>query len=628
MNRYPVWKYAIIVIALLLGVVYTLPNFFGEAPAVQVSSSKVTFKVDTSTLGKVEDALKAAGVQATLISLEGTSIRARFETTDAQLKAKDIIQKALVPDAADPAYVVALNLISRSPNWLTALHSAPMYLGLDLRGGVHFMLQVDMKAALTQKTDSVAGDIRTTLREKDVRHGGISRNGLAIEIRMRDAAQIEGAMSVLSAQFSDLLVTKSPDGAEFKLSATIKPEAARKVQEQALKQNITTLHNRINELGVAEPVIQQQGLDRIVVQLPGVQDTAKAKDILGRTATLEVRMVDESTDARTAELGSGPVPFGAERYLERTGQPVVVKKQVILTGDNLTDAQPGFDSQTQEPVVNLSLDAKGARIFKDVTRENIGKRMAIILFEKGKGEVVTAPVIRAEIGGGRVQISGRMTSVEANDTALLLRAGSLAAPMEIIEERTIGPSLGAENIAKGFNSVTWGFLVIVAFMCIYYMVFGLVSGIALGVNLLLLVAVLSMLQATLTLPGMAAMALALGMAIDSNVLINERVREELRSGANPQAAISAGYDRAWATILDSNITTLIAGVALLAFGSGPVRGFAVVHCIGILTSMFSAVFFSRGLVNLWYGRQKKLQSVRIGTVWRPESSAVATTDKE
>ena len=628
MNRYPVWKYAIIVIALLLGVVYTLPNFFGEAPAVQVSSSKVSYKVDTATLGKVEDALKAAGVQATLISLEGTSIRARFETTDAQLKAKDIIQKALVPDAADPAYVVALNLISRSPNWLTVLHSAPMYLGLDLRGGVHFMLQVDMKAALTQKTDSVAGDIRTTLREKDVRHGGISRNGLAIEIRMRDAAQIEGAMSVLSAQFPDLQVTQSPDGAEFKLSATIKPEAARKVQEQALKQNITTLHNRINELGVAEPVIQQQGLDRIVVQLPGVQDTAKAKDILGRTATLEVRMVDESTDARTAELGSGPVPFGAERYLERSGQPVVVKKQVILTGDNLTDAQPGFDSQTQEPVVNLSLDGKGARIFKDVTRENIGKRMAIILFEKGKGEVVTAPVIRAEIGGGRVQISGRMTSVEANDTALLLRAGSLAAPMEIIEERTIGPSLGAENIAKGFNSVTWGFLVIVAFMCIYYMVFGLVSGIALGVNLLLLVAMLSMLQATLTLPGMAAMALALGMAIDSNVLINERVREELRSGANPQAAISAGYDRAWATILDSNITTLIAGVALLAFGSGPVRGFAVVHCIGILTSMFSAVFFSRGLVNLWYGRQKKLQSVRIGTVWRPESSAVATTEKE
>jgi preprotein translocase subunit SecD len=627
MNRYPVWKYAIIVIALLLGVIYTLPNFFGEAPAVQVSSSKVMFKVDTSTLAKVEEALKVGGVPASLIALEGSSIRARFETTDAQLKAKDLIQKTLVPDAADPAYVVALNLISRSPNWLTALHSAPMYLGLDLRGGVHFMLQVDMKAALTQKMEALAGDIRVTLREKDVRHGGISRNGQSIEIRLRDAVQVDAAKGLLSGQFPDLLTVESAEGTEFKLALTIKPEAARKVQEQALKQNITTLHNRINELGVAEPVIQQQGLDRIVVQLPGVQDTAKAKDILGRTATLEVRMVDESTEARTAEMGSGPVPFGAERYLERTGQPVVVKKQVILTGDNLTDAQPGFDSQTQEPVVNLSLDAKGARIFKDVTRENVGKRMAILLFEKGKGEVVTAPVIRSEIGGGRVQISGRMSSQEANDTALLLRAGSLAAPMEIIEERTIGPSLGAENIAKGFNSVTWGFLVIVAFMCIYYMVFGLVSGIALAVNLLLLVAVLSMLQATLTLPGMAAMALALGMAIDSNVLINERVREELRSGVSPQAAIHAGYDRAWATILDSNITTLIAGVALLAFGSGPVRGFAVVHCIGILTSMFSAVFFSRGLVNLWYGRQKKLQAVRIGTVWRPESSAVATTDK-
>jgi preprotein translocase subunit SecD len=627
MNRYPVWKYAIIVIALLLGVIYTLPNFFGEAPAVQVSSSKVMFKVDTSTLAKVEEALKVGGVPASLIALEGASIRARFETTDAQLQAKDLIQKALVPDAADPAYVVALNLISRSPNWLTALHSAPMYLGLDLRGGVHFMLQVDMKAALTQKMEALAGDIRVTLREKDVRHGGISRNGQSIEIRLRDAVQVEAAKSVLSGQFPDLLTVESAEGTEFKLALTIKTEAARKVQEQALKQNITTLHNRINELGVAEPVIQQQGLDRIVVQLPGVQDTAKAKDILGRTATLEVRMVDESTEARTAEIGSGPVPFGAERYLERTGQPVVVKKQVILTGDNLTDAQPGFDSQTQEPVVNLSLDAKGARIFKDVTRENVGKRMAILLFEKGKGEVVTAPVIRSEIGGGRVQISGRMSSQEANDTALLLRAGSLAAPMEIIEERTIGPSLGAENIAKGFHSVTWGFLVIVAFMCVYYMVFGLVSGIALAVNLLLLVAVLSMLQATLTLPGMAAMALALGMAIDSNVLINERVREELRSGISPQAAIHAGYDRAWATILDSNITTLIAGVALLAFGSGPVRGFAVVHCIGILTSMFSAVFFSRGLVNLWYGRQKKLQAVRIGTVWRPESSAVATTDK-
>jgi preprotein translocase subunit SecD len=407
--------------------------------------------------------------------------------------------------------------------------------------------------------------------------------------------------------------------------ATILPVAARKVQEQALKQNITTLHNRINELGVAEPVIQQQGLDRIVVQLPGVQDTAKAKDILGRTATLEIRMVDEGTDARAAENGTGPVPFGSERYLERNGPAVMVKKQVILTGENLTDAQPGFDSQTQEAAVHLTLDAKGARIFRDVTRESVGKRMAILLFEKGKGEVVTAPVIRSEISGGRVQISGRMSTMEAADTALLLRAGSLAAPMEIIEERTIGPSLGAENIAKGFNSVTWGFAAVAVFMCIYYLFFGVISSVSLALNLLLLVAVLSMLQATLTLPGMAAMALVLGMAIDANVLINERVREELRNGASPQAAIHAGYDRAWATIIDSNVTTLIAGLALLAFGSGPVRGFAVVHCLGILTSMFSGVFFSRGVVNLWYGRQKKLKGVSIGTVWRPDGATSGAT---
>ena len=625
MNRYPVWKFAIIVIALLLGLVYTLPNFFGEAPAVQVSSSKVSSKVDTATLARVEDALKAANVPSAAVTLEGTSVKARFETTEQQLKAKDAIQKALIPEGSDNGYVVALNLLSRSPAWLTALYASPMYLGLDLRGGVHFMLQVDMKAALSQKTDSLAGDIRTTLREKDIRHGGITRNGQSIEIKVRDQAQLDAALRVLADQFADLQVGHAAEGSEFRITANVKPDAARRVQEQALKQNITTLHNRINELGVAEPVIQQQGLDRIVVQLPGVQDTAKAKDILGRTATLEVRLVDESSEARSAEQTNGLVPFGSERYLERNGQPVIVKKQVILTGDNLTDAQPGFDGQTQEPVVNLSLDGKGARIFKDVTRENVGKRMAILLFEKGKGEVVTAPVIRSEIGGGRVQISGRMTTSEANDTALLLRAGSLAAPMEIIEERTIGPSLGAENIAKGFNSVIWGFLVIVAFMCVYYAVFGLFSSVALAVNLLLLVAVLSMLQATLTLPGMAAMALALGMAIDSNVLINERVREELRLGASPQAAIHTGYDRAWATILDSNITTLIAGVALLAFGSGPVRGFAVVHCLGILTSMFSAVFFSRGLVNLWYGRQKKLKSVSIGTVWRPDGSALPAT---
>ncbi|MBT9443241.1 MAG: protein translocase subunit SecD [Acidovorax sp.] len=627
MNRYPVWKYAILVIVLLVGVLYTLPNFFGEAPAVQVSSAKATVKVDTAVQQRVEEALKAAGVTPDFVELEGNSVRARFDAPDTQLKAKDAIQKALVPDANDPSYIVALNLVSRSPVWLKSLHANPMYLGLDLRGGVHFMLQVDMQAALTKKAESYAGDIRTALRDKSIRHGGISREGQNIDIKVRDEATMTAARNLIADQFPDLQVASTPEGTEFKLRVAIKPEATRKVQEQALKQNMVTLHNRINELGVAEPVIQQQGLDRIVVQLPGVQDTAKAKDILGRTATLEVRLVDEGTEARAAETGRGPVPFGSERYLERSGQPVIVKKQVILTGENLTDAQPGFDGQTQEPTVNLSLDAKGAKIFKQITSENIGKRMAIVLFEKGKGEVVTAPVIRTEIGGGRVQISGRMTTAEANDTALLLRAGSLAAPMEIIEEYTIGPSLGADNIERGINSVVWGLAAIAVFMCIYYMLFGVFSSIALGVNVLLLVAILSMLQATLTLPGIAAMALAIGVAIDSNVLINERIREELRSGVSPQAAIHTGYERAWATILDSNVTTLIAGLALLAFGSGPVRGFAVVHCIGILTSMFSAVFFSRGLVNLWYGRQKKLKSVSIGTVWKPDAdTAVAKTN--
>ncbi|MEI7763475.1 MAG: protein translocase subunit SecD [Comamonadaceae bacterium] len=619
MNRYPIWKYTIILIALVVGFLYTLPNFFGEAPAVQVSSAKVTIKVDASTKLRVEEILKASGITADFVTLDNTSVKARFGNTETQLKAKDAIQKALIPDATSAGYIVALNLLSRSPVWLTSLHAFPMYLGLDLRGGVHFMLQVDMQAALAKKAESLSGDIRTSLREKNVRHSGISRNGQTIEVRFRDMPTLGAAKALILDQFPDLQTIEAPEGTEFKLTASIKPEAARRVQDQSLKQNITTLHNRINELGVAEPVIQQQGLDRIVVQLPGVQDTAKAKDILGRTATLEVRMVDETSEARAAESGAAAVPFGSERYLERNSQPVIVKKQVILTGENLTDAQPGFDSQTQEAVVNLTLDAKGARIFRDVTRESVGKRMAILLFEKGKGEVVTAPVIRSEIGGGRVQISGRMTSMEANDTALLLRAGSLAAPMEIIEETTIGPSLGAENIAKGFNSVTYGFAAVAVFMCLYYVLFGMFSSISLAVNLLLLVAVLSMLQATLTLPGMAAMALVLGMAIDSNVLINERVREELRNGASAQAAIHAGYDRAWATILDSNVTTLIAGLALLAFGSGPVRGFAVVHCLGILTSMFSGVFFSRGLVNLWYGRQNKLKSLSIGTVWRPDA---------
>ncbi|MBX3613374.1 MAG: protein translocase subunit SecD [Burkholderiaceae bacterium] len=620
MNRYPVWKYAIIAMALVFGLLYTLPNFFGEAPAVQVSSGKATLKIEPSMLGRVESVLDGAGIANTGLFFDGNSVKARFRDTDTQLRAKDALAKALNPDPSDPSWIVALNLLSNSPNWLTSLRALPMYLGLDLRGGVHFLLQVDMKQALSKRIDGTAGDLRTLMRDRNLRHAGITRAGDAIEIRFRDAETRERARAAIADTVPDLALVEATDGADLKLVATFRPQAAQRIQENAIRQNITTLSNRINELGVAEPVVQQQGLDRVVVQLPGVQDTAKAKDILGRTATLEVRMVCESPD-EVAALAAGTVPFNCERYTERDGQPILVRKQVILTGENLNDAQPGFDPQTHEPAVHLNLDAKGARIFRDVTRENVGRRMAILLIERGKGEVVTAPVIRTEIAGGRVQISGRMTTQEASDTALLLRAGSLAAPMEIIEERTIGPSLGAENIAKGFHSTLWGFVTIAIFMSLYYMLFGVISSISLAVNVLLLIALLSLLQATLTLPGIAAIALTLGMAIDANVLINERVREELRNGATPQAAIAAGYERAWATILDSNVTSLIAGVALLVFGSGPVRGFAVVHVLGLLTSMFSAVFFSRGLVNLWYGRQRKLTKISIGQIWKPDTAA-------
>jgi len=624
MNRYPWWKYAILAVALVVGLLYTLPNFFGEAPAVQVSSGKATVRVDVAVETRVAAALRDAGIEADLIQFDGQSVRARFASTDLQMRARDVIARALNPDPEDPSYIVALNLVSQSPQWLAGIHALPMYLGLDLRGGVHFLMQVDMDAALTRRVESTVGDARVLLREADIRHVGVSRDVQTVEIRFRDAATRSAARALLGERVPEMEWTEVGEPDALRLVGRLRADAAQAIRESAIKQNISTLHNRVNELGVAEPVVQQQGADRIVVQLPGVQDTAKAKDIIGRTATLEVRLVDESAAAAAAAAGQGPVPFGSERFVERGGVPLIVKREAILTGENLTDAQPGFDGQTQEPAVHLTLDAKGARVFREVTRANVGRRMAIILFERGRGEVVTAPVIRTEIGGGRVQISGRMTTQEATDVALLLRAGALAAPMEIIEERTIGPSLGAENIAQGFNSVLWGFVAIVVFMIFYYRIFGLFSSLALSFNLLLLVAVLSMLQATLTLPGMAAIALTLGMAIDANVLINERIREELRAGAAPQVAIATGYERAWGTILDANVTTLIAGVALLAFGSGPVRGFAVVHCIGILTSMFSAVVFSRGLVNLWYGRQKKLKNVSIGTIWRSEAGASTT----
>jgi preprotein translocase subunit SecD len=616
MNRYPLWKYLVIVIALVIGALYTLPNFFGEAPAVQISAGKVTVKIDSNMQERIADILKSAqiepkGIQFERIGANGT-IKIRLASTDTQLKAKDVLQKSLNPDSNDQSYVIALNLISNTPAWLTSMGAMPMYLGLDLRGGVHFLLQVDMRGALQKKLESLSTDTRSQLREKGLRHSGIERQGDTIVVRFPNQEDATNARALLNTnlQSLDFNVEKSADG--FKLVGKFKDSAIKEVQENAVKQNISTLHNRVNELGVAEPVIQQQGQDRIIVQLPGVQDTARAKDIIGRTATLESRLADP---VKTYLLSGEQPPPGSDVFKTGDGRQVVFKKSVIFSGDRITSASAGFDSN-QRPAVSITLDSAGGRVMQEITRENIGKPMGMILFEKGRGEVLTVATIQSEFGS-KFQITGQPSTDSANDLALLLRAGSLAAPMEIIEERTIGPSLGAENISMGFNSVIYGFIAIAIFMIVYYMLFGVFSVIALSVNLFLLVAILSMLQATLTLPGIAAMALALGMAIDSNVLINERIREELRAGATPQAAITTGFEKAWGTILDSNITTLIAGVALLAFGSGPVRGFAVVHSLGILTSMFSAVFFARGLANLWYGRKKKLDKLSIGEVWRP-----------
>ena len=619
MNRYPLWKYVLIAIALTIGLFYTLPNFFGEVPAVQISPAKTTAKVDEALLTRVDQALNQASIKPDGIFLDPASIKVRLANTDMQLKAKDVLQGTLGEN-----YVVALNLLSSSPRWLSSINALPMYLGLDLRGGVHFLLQVDMKGALTKAADRYAADIRTTLRGKEIRYAGISRDGQNVVVKFRDGQTRDQAVAEIAKQNPDLLLNPGEAGTEYSITAALRPEVQKRIQEFAIQQNITTLRNRVNELGVAEPIVQQAGSDRVVVQLPGVQDTAKAKDILGRTATLEVRMVDEEhSDAASLQAAiGGQAPLGDELLYDREGAPHLLKREVILTGDRISDAQPGFDSQTGEPAVHINLDGRGATIFQQVTRESIGKRMAMVLVEKGKGEVITAPVIRSEIPGGRVQISGRMTTTEARDVALLLRAGALAAPMEIVEERTVGPSLGADNISRGFHSTMIGFGAIAVFMIIYYMFFGVISVLALAVNLMLLVALLSMLQATLTLPGIAAIALTLGMAIDANVLINERIREELRNGTTPQAAIAAGYERAWATILDSNITTLIAGIALFMFGSGPVRGFAVVHCLGILTSMFSAVLVSRGMVNLVFGARRKLEKLPIGnTDWYKRHTA-------
>ena len=601
MNRYPLWKYLLIGLVIVVSAIYALPNLYGETPAVQVSTNRQSIHIDQTTEQAVEEALKAANIQHNGMFIADGSLRVRLPNEELQSKARDVIEQKLGDN-----YIIALNLIANTPDWMTKLGANPMFLGLDLRGGVHFTMRVDMHAAVDKTFDRISGDFRRQLRKDKIRTGNMRRSGDTLIVPFQDAASLQAALPKLKETAPD--VELKADGNNLVVSL---PEATQtQIRDAAVKQNINTLHNRVNELGVAEPIIQQAGPDRIVVQLPGVQDTAKAKDIIGRTATLEVRMVaDDPALLQQAEAGT--VPAGYELLPTAEGGQLLVSKQVEFTGDNINDAQAGF-THDNRPSVNLKLDNAGTSIFADLTRNNVGRRTAMILIDQGKAEIVTAPTINEPIPGGNVQISGSMNVAEANDTALLLRAGSLAAPMEIIEERTIGPSMGKENIQKGFHSTLWGFLVVAAFMVVYYRLFGVFSVLALTANLLFLVAILSLLQATLTLPGIAAIALTLGMAIDSNVLINERIREELRDGISPQQAISEGYRHAWDTIVDSNITSLIAGIALLVFGSGAVRGFAVVHCIGILTSMFSSVVVSRTFVNLWYGRRRKLSNLSIG----------------
>ncbi|CAN7613696.1 protein translocase subunit SecD [Pseudoduganella sp. LjRoot289] len=622
MNRYPVWKYIIIAITVLLGALYTAPNYFGESPALQVTSGKATVKVGGELTSRVDAVLNQEKLAHEGVSLDGTgsrtSVRVRFSDTDTQFKAKLALERALNPDPSDPAYIVTNNLTPNTPRWMQSIGALPMYLGLDLRGGVHFLMQVDVQAALEKKVLGVQTAVRGALRDKSIRHAGIERKGNTVEVKFRDAETRSAAKALISEQMPDLDLVDGADGSDLLLTLSLKPAALKEAMANGVRQNIATLSKRVNELNVAEPLIQQQGPDRIVVQLPGVQDVARAKAIIGRTATLEVRMVDDSITPGT-ELQSA-VPFNSELFTVGKGVPVILSKDITLTGEYISSATASFD-QNHQPAVSIDLNGDGGRKMREATRDRIGKRMAIVLYEqKGKPEVLSVATIQDELGS-RFNITGMGNAENSAELALLLRSGALYAPMTVIEERTIGPALGAENIKKGELSMVYGFAAIAVFMIAYYMMFGFFSVLALGVNLLLLIALLSKMQATLTLPGIAAIALALGMAIDANVLINERIREELRGGASPQAAIAAGFDRAFATILDSNVTTLIVGLALLVFGSGAVRGFAVVHCLGILTSMFSAVFVSRGVVNLWYGRKKKLQSVAIGTVWVPGQSS-------
>ncbi|MGB4562407.1 MAG: protein translocase subunit SecD [Methylophilaceae bacterium] len=627
MNQYSRWQNISILLIVLLSVIYAIPNFFGEAPAVQIMSLKSGEKIDPIVISQAENILNENNISTNGTILTDGYVKFKLENNEDQLTAKGLLEEKLGPN-----FIIALNLLPNSPNWLEAIGGQPMYLGLDLRGGVHFLMQVDLSNIEAKESTGKINEIRSTLRENKIRYDQIDVESGSIFVQFSDEKDLKKAKALLTQTDSSFEFSKrinlgntgnAPKIKELekdnKFILTVVSSAANKEEmtKFAIKQNLETLNNRINELGVAEPVIQQQGDNRIVVQLPGVQDTAKAKEIIGRTALLEMRLVDdEASPSIIDEAIAGKVPLGRELYYDRNDNPLLLKKEVILTGENINNAGPGVDNQTGQSIVSLTLDGKGANVFKKVTRENIGKRIAILLIEKELTEIITAPVIKSEIGGGRVQITGMKNAQEATDVSLLLRAGSLAAPMEIIEERTVGPSMGKENIQRGIQSTLWGFIAVILLISFYYMLFGIFSSIALTINLILLIAVLSTLQATLTLPGLAAMALTVGMAIDSNVLINERIRDEIRNGNTPQASIHLGYQTAWGTILDSNITTLIAGLALFMFGTGPIKGFAVVHVLGILTSMFSAILVSRALVNLYYGAKRKINKLNIGEIYK------------
>ncbi len=611
MNRYPLWKYLLILFLTVVGTIYALPNLYGDDPALQISANRMA-EINNATRDTVIKALEKEQLAYKTIEVKPNSLLVRFVDTDTQLKAYEPVRGAL-----GDSYTTAMNLAPATPDWLRGLNALPMYLGLDLRGGVHFLMEVDMNAAISQALERYVSDLRSLMRENKIRYLTIVADQGRVEIKFRDISEREKANALIHKEYGALVLNQEPrDGSEY-LYVSLSEKEVLETKKFAVKQNITTLRKRVNELGVAEPVIQQQGEERIVVQLPGVQDTARAKDVIGATATLEYHMEDEEHDVNDALAGR--VPYGSRLYQQRDGRPVLLQKQVIVTGDQIIDAAAGIEQQSGQPEVSVTLDSKGARKMLDNTRENVGKRMAVVYIEtktetrmiNGKPqrttkrieEVISLATIRG-VFSKRFQTTGLDSPDEAHNLALLLRAGALAAPMEIVEERTIGPSMGQENIDKGLASVVIGFVAVLAFMALWYRGFGMVANLALALNLVIIVAVLSLLQATLTLPGIAGIVLTVGMAVDANVLIFERIREELRYGNTPHAAIHAGYEKAFSTIADANITTLIAAVVLFSFGTGPIKGFAITLSIGIATSMFTAIMVTRAVVNLVLGGKR------------------------